>query len=239
MNRFFNSAAAAILVPALSLIVLAACDGGSSGGGAGSPGVGLASLGSSGGGSSGLVSETCKSSDPNHICLGTKWVTYTDPTGAPVLTQQQALTNLATMNQLWAQCDIGFQIEQYQQVDPTQFGLDFGAQSENELDQIRSAFNDNQTLLSVTTGAWNDTVNAWTALPGSGPYGAILEATIVDYGAGIIYAHEFGHYLGLQHVPDTSDLMDAIIYTNSDTITSDECATARQTAQQMWSGMIR
>lgn len=244
MSRTVRSAFASLGIPLLTILVTAAC-GGAAGSAAGPGAAGSAEkLPLTGGNAPGraqasLVSPSCKNSDPNHICLGTKWVSYKDSNGAAVLTQDQAVSNLATMNQLWGQCNLGFQIEEYDQVDPATYNLAYGSEAENQLDQIRSQFNDGHTLLSVTTGPWGDVKNAWTAMPGSAPYGAVMEASIVDYGNGIIYAHEFGHYLGLDHVPDPSDLMDAIIYTNSDKITQDQCATARQTAQTVWTAMLR
>jgi hypothetical protein len=193
---------------------------------------------SSGGGST--VTPSCVTSDPNHICLAVHFVSYKDSSGTPVANQSQVNTIFGTMNKLWSQCNIGFQVEKYEQVDPTAKGLSYGANSQNEVDQIRNTYGgDSNMLFAANTGPWGTAVNAWTNMPGSAPYGAIMEASIVDYGGGIIYAHEFGHYLGLDHVSDTSDLMDAIIYTDSNTITSEQCQTARDTATQFWSAMIR
>lgn len=186
-----------------------------------------------------LVSAPCGTGDPHHLCLGTRWVSYEDGNGAPVLSRNQALSNLATLNQIWSQCDIGFQMEEYDPVDPARYGLAFGPEAENQLDPIRARFNDGRTLLAVTTGPWSGVKNAWTSMPGSPPYGAVMEAGIVDYGDGIIYAHEFGHYLGLAHVPDPTDVMDPVIYTDSDRITGAQCASARRTAHALWSPMLR
>ena len=185
------------------------------------------------------VGETCTAGDANKLCLGIHFVTYTDPTGTPTATQAQAATIIHTMNTLWSQCDIGFQIEKYEAVDPTASGLTYGAASQNELDQIRTAYSaPSNELLAVTTGPWGTAVNAWTNMPGDAIYGAIMEASIVDYGGGIIYAHEFGHYLGLSHVADVSNLMDAIIYTTSTTLDASQCQTARDTANSYWTAML-
>jgi hypothetical protein len=190
--------------------------------------------------STNTVGETCTGGDANKICLGIHFVTYKDSSGTATATTDQAATIIHEMNQIWAQCDIGFQIEKYEAVDPTQYSLSYGAQSQNELDQIRTAFSSPaDELLAVTTGPWGTTVNAWTNMPGSGTYGAIMEASIVTYGNGIIYAHEFGHYLGLDHVSDTSDLMNPVIYTTSAKLDSGQCQTAQQTANQYWAGMLR
>lgn len=251
MSRTVRSAFIPVGVPFLIALAVAAC-GGAGGqladpGAAGSMGnpspeaANTAAPGSAPGAgvAAALVSPTCRTADPSHVCLGTKWVSYKDSNGAAVLTEDQALSNLETMNQIWSQCNLGFQIEEYDQVDPARYNFAFGSEAENQLDQIRNQFNNGHTLLSVTTGPWNDVKNAWTAMPGSPPYGAVMEASIVDYGNGIIYAHEFGHYLGLDHVPDPSDLMDAIIYTNSRKLTQSQCDSARQTAQTVWTAMLR
>jgi hypothetical protein len=228
---------------AFTAIALSSCN---SGGAAGEdPSAGVSSVSNPSGdansaGGNGLVTPSCVSSDPNHICLAVQFVSYKDSNGTPVANESQVNTIFNTMNKLWSQCNIGFQVEKYEQVDPTQSGLSFGAQSQSETDQIRNTYGtEKNMLLAVNTGPWGTAVNAWTNMPGSPPYGAVMEQSIVSYGDGIIYAHEFGHYLGLDHVSDQSNLMDAVIYTSSSTLTSDQCATARQAATQAWSAMIR
>jgi hypothetical protein len=189
---------------------------------------------------SGVVGPSCVSSDANKICLAVHFVTYTDSSGKPTATQDQAINIINTMNSLFGTCNIGFQIENYDPEDPTKLGLAYGAQSQNQLDQIRQAFAEpSDMLLGVTTGPWGTAVNGWTNMPGSGVYGAIVEASVVDYGGGIIHAHEFGHYLGLDHVSDSSDLMSPVIYTSSTKLTSSQCQTARSTATSYWAAMVR
>ena len=189
---------------------------------------------------SNLTGESCISGDPSKICLAVHFVSYVDSAGTPVADATQAAAILSTMNRLWSQCGIGFQIEKYEAVDPARSGLAYGSASQGQTDQIRTAFaQPADQLLAVTTGPWGTAVNAWTNMPGSPPYGAVMEASIVSYGDGIIYAHEFGHYLGLDHVGDTSNLMDAVIYTSSTVINSDQCQTARDTANGAWSAMLR
>ena len=228
MNRFFPSLTIAILALSLN-----ACDSGGAGA--------TALQEASGGGTNGVaVGESCTAGDSSKICLATHFVSYLDPSGTPTANAAQLATIVHTMNQIWAQCDIGFQVEKYETVDPTQFSLTYGAQAQNELDQIRTQFEQPlNELLGVTTGPWGTAVNAWTAVPGDSIYGAIMEASIVTYSNGLIYAHEFGHYLGLAHVPDPSDLMDAIIYPTSTTLTSSQCQTAQDTVRSYWPQMVR
>ena len=230
-----------ISAPVMALTILAGCgSSGSSPGSSAAQGSAAATTGSTATNTApATVGESCASSDVNKICLGMHFVTYKDPAGTPTATQAQAATIIHTMNTIWAQCNIGFQIEKYEAVDPTASSLSYGAASQNELNQIRTAYQSPANeLLAVTTGPWGTAVNAWTNMPGDGIYGAIMEASIVTYGSGIIYAHEFGHYLGLNHVVDTTDLMDAIIYTTSTKLDSGQCQTARDTANAYWVAMF-
>jgi hypothetical protein len=241
INSIKKSAFASFAAFALTAIALTGCDsGGAAGQDAGTVGSSQVNTSTGSGDNNGLVTPSCVSSDPNHICLAVQFVSYKDSNGTPVANVSQVNTILGTMNKLWSQCNIGFQVEKYEQVDPTQVGLSYGAASQSETDQIRNAYGtEKNMLLAVNTGPWGTAVNAWTNMPGNAPYGAVMEQSIVDYGNGIIYAHEFGHYLGLDHVSDQSDLMNAIIYTSSTTLTSDQCATARAAATGIWSAMTR
>jgi hypothetical protein len=184
------------------------------------------------------VGESCVDGDADKICLAIRFVTYTN-NGAPAASATQAATIIHKMNSLFSQCNIGFQIQTYEQVNPADYGLAYGSASQSQTDSIRGQFEVDDRLLAVTTGPWGTAVNAWTNMPGDNVYGAIMEQSIVAYGDGIIYAHEFGHYLGLDHVSDTSNLMSAIIYTSSSTLTSGQCSTARSVANSYWSRMIR
>lgn len=189
------------------------------------------------------IGDSCHST--SKICIGLKYVVYDDPsTGKPVATQADAVTNLKNLDSVWAQCDIGFQIDQYSTVNPSDYGLKFNTADASELDVIRTKFVSPASLLVVTTGAWDrsgslgDTgANAWTNLPGSGPYGAVIEGAVATFSN--IYAHELGHYLNLVHMPDETDLMDAIVYDSSTTLASDQCNTARATATTFWAKMLR
>lgn len=191
------------------------------------------------------IGESCQSGNPNQICLALKYVTYIDPTTElPVIDQAGALNNLQVFNQLWSQCGIGFQIEQFISVQPSDYGLNFNTASLAELDQVRSAFADNGELLVVTTGTWDRSgtlgqseANAWTTMPGTGPYGTVLEEPVSTIPN--MVGHELGHYLNLLHVSDDTDLMNPIIYTSSMALTSDQCSTVRAAAAFFWPQMYR
>src|SRR5206468_3280177 len=91
------------------------------------------------GGAQAMAGQSCANGkDSNHICLAMNWVAYTDSSGKPTVTPDQAAGIVAGMNKIWAQCDIGFQVENYSTVDPTTKGLAYGAASQAQTDQIRN-----------------------------------------------------------------------------------------------------
>jgi hypothetical protein len=177
--------------------------------------------------------------------LALKYVVYLNPdTREPVVTQARALANVHAVNQVWQQCGVHFQIEQFATVNPTDYGLNYLTVSYAELDSVRAAFADNGEMLVVTTGTWDRSgtlgstaANAWTAMPGAGPHGTVMERPVSSF-ANII-AHELGHYMNLHHVDDEADLMNPIIYSNSGGLNSDQCATVRSAIAFFWPQMYR
>ena len=190
------------------------------------------------------VGTSCQGHDGQHFCVGLKYVVYKDTSGQPVASQTDAINNMGTVNSEWSQCQIGFQMEEFVAVDPTVSGLAFNTANSTDLDPIRQAYSDQTHFLVVTTGAWNRSgtlgstaANAWTNLPGDGIYGAILEQPVATFP--LIVAHELGHYMNLDHVSDTSDLMNPIIYDTSTKLTPDQCAIARSALSGFWNSMLR
>jgi hypothetical protein len=191
-----------------------------------------------------VVGDTCHSDDPQHICLAVKYVVYRDSTGAAIVDQATAINNIRAVNQIWNQCNIGFQIEQYVPVIPADYQLNYRTANFTELDDIRTTFDDDTTLLLVTTGTWDRTgtlgnsgANAWTSMPGGGPYGAVLERPVGTFSN--IIGHELGHYMNLLHLSNNLDVMNPIIYTNSTQVNSGQCTTARAAASFFWAKMYR
>ena len=176
------------------------------------------------------------------ICLALKSVVYTNSAGVPVVSDPDALANLTTINEIWSQCGIAFEYGEYVKVNPVDQGLGLNTSTLGELSTIRNQFENNSTLLVVTTGAWSGSLgsgaaNAWTNMPGSGTYGVVLEEPVGSFGN--IIAHELGHYLNLDHMADTSDVMNAEIYQGSTRLTTSQCSAAKAAATSYWTAMQR
>lgn len=167
------------------------------------------------------------------LTLAVKFVEFKDSSGNVPLTQDQAAQVVNGINQMYAQCGMAVKLDQYQQVDPASLKLPSGLASMDQLDPIRSAFDDPKELVVINTGAWDHgsmgSANAWTAMPGQNPSGAVIEGPVASDAP--IVAHELGHYLGLDHVSNQADMMNPIIYPTSILITQDQCQTMQDTAR--------
>lgn len=186
----------------------------------------------------------CSSTDPSHICLALKYVAYEDSTGTPTISRAKADLVLEEMNALWSQCNLSFVIEEYAQVNPAAYNLAYQTANKADLTTIRQTFQDDHTLLVVTTGTWNragtlgyDYANAWTTMPGSSISGAVLEKPVAANSN--LIAHELGHYLSLDHVGDQYAMMNPTIYSYSENIYQSQCNEARQAAWYFWAKMLR
>ena len=174
------------------------------------------------------------------ITMAVKYVALTNEQGKSPITQAGVDKVTAEMNKYWAQCNLQFVTDSYSQASAKDHGVEYNTSSMGELDKYRSQFDDSKSLLVVDTGSWVDMApaNAWTAMPGDGgPMGAIIEGSVADYSQ--IIAHELGHYMGLDHVSDKSNMMNPVIYDNSTQLTSEQCATARQISQTTLKAAMR
>ena len=191
-----------------------------------------------------MTNAKCKSTDPDQICLALKYSVYQDRSGKPVVSQDAAVANIREVDEVWRQCKISFEIENFVGVNPDQDELSFEPSEMNELDSIRRRLNDPDHLLVVTTGSWNragslggTSANAWTAMPWEDLYGAILEKPVARFSN--IIAHELGHYLNLDHVNDSRSLMNPVIYDHSTYLSPEQCESARSAVQSYWQKMVR
>lgn len=190
------------------------------------------------------IGSPCHSSDPNHFCIGLRFVVYQSNTGVPVLSEQQSLDNIDGINSIWNACNIEFQMDQYLAVDSEAYRLQFNTRDISELDKIRSAFQSDSEFLIVTTGRWNrtgslgkSTANAWTNMPGQGVYGVVMESSVGTFAN--IVAHELGHYLSLGHLNDPLDVMNPVIYDSSTALTTNQCLQAQAAVNDFWKKMSR
>ena len=121
------------------------------------------------------------------------------------------------------------------------FGLAFPVQSPRDMKAFRKPFDDSRYLVVINTQSWDHrkmgTSNAWTAMPGELPSGVVIEAPVASY-PGLV-AHELGHYLSLDHVSNSQNLMSPIIYGTSTFFTPEQCSQMRRTAQGVRALAIR
>ncbi len=178
---------------------------------------------------------TCVTGDPERICIGVKVVAYKDSNGSPTLTRERADEVTSKINDIWKSCNIGFQVDEYVDVDPSEKGLAFGAQAQNQASEIREAYAGENTFLLAVTGPWAGSYAAWTAMPGSSPYGVVVRE---EYGTDpVIVGHEFGHYLGLDHDDDSGNFM--YYAPTVDGLRPEQCEAARKVAKESWQQMLR
>lgn len=179
----------------------------------------------------------CTSNDPNKMCLGVKIVAYKNSKGAPTITQSEVEKTMTKVNDVWKICNIAFQVEEYKAIYPSAYGLAYGAESEKQTTAIRREFSDNSSFLVAVTGPWTGPTIAWTEMPGYPPFGTIVEA---DYGDNAFtVGHEIGHYMGLYHIENTSNLMNPFIGPNTKGLTTSQCNTARNVNNKHWGNMFR
>jgi hypothetical protein len=180
--------------------------------------------------------DSCVTKDPDHICIGLKLVSY-EKNNVPVTTEAQAIALVQQISNIWSQCNIGFQLETYQSIDPTTVGLAYDSNWQVDGDTIRSTFNDGASFLVVTLGKLAGSTIGVTEMPKTGIYGSLIEDSYAQNP--LTVGHELGHYQGLYHVMSSANLMYAYIGAHTSTLTSAQCTTARATDLANWSKMIR
>jgi hypothetical protein len=180
---------------------------------------------------------SCRSSDPEFQCIGLKMVSYLDELGTPVITEADTQILIQEMNTVWSPCKIGFQLENYLAVNPTTLGLKYDPYWQSEASSVRATFSDAQTFLVVSVGTLSSSTIAVTQMPFSSPYGTLVEKSFAHNA--LTVGHELGHYMGLYHYRDSSNLMNPYIGSNTRAISADQCSTARSTNARYWPNMMR
>ena len=153
------------------------------------------------------------------------------------MSQSQAITLVNNINQVWSQCHIAFQLEKYEAVDPAPKGLSYNMNWRTEGDRVRATFNDQDTFLVVTAGTLSGSTIGVTEMPGAGVYGVLMENAYANNAYSV--GHELGHYQGLYHISDNSNLMSSYIGPNTQALSSSQCSTARSTDYRYWQSMMR
>jgi hypothetical protein len=184
--------------------------------------------------------ESCHTSDPNHICIGVKVVSFVK-NGKEVLNHDKAIALISRVSKVWTQCNIGFQLEDYRAADPTASGLSYEVDWYNDGDTVRSAYQDASRFLMVAagklTGSSNTTGVTWDAGTGDGFYGSLIDGAYAE--DELTVAHEFGHYQGLYHVNDQANLLYPYAQDDNHVLTAKQCATARSANYEYWQQMLR
>ncbi len=180
--------------------------------------------------------KTCVNSDINHLCLGVKMVSYLNG-NIPVISLKEAQTLTESLNTVWSQCNIGFQLEKYEMVDPVSKNLSYNTNWIANGDKVRAAFEEPNTFLIVSVGSLDGSTIAVTQMPGYGPFGVLVESLYAKNPFTV--GHELGHYMGLYHLNDSSNLMNAYIGSNTSGLSASQCKTARSTNLSNWPQMLR
>jgi hypothetical protein len=178
---------------------------------------------------------------PSSVLLALKFVEFLPSQGAQRLGEAKVKKLVEEMNSIYSKCSISFRLEETATVNPDQFGLPYHLNSVEKMHEVRKPFDDPRYLVVISTGSWDHkkmgAANAWTAMPGEIPSGAVVESPVVTF-AGIV-AHEIGHYLSLNHVKNNVNLMNPIIYQVSKELTAEQCANMRATAATVRGAAIR
>jgi len=182
-------------------------------------------------------SASCESSNPEVQCIGLKIVSFQNGDGIPVLKESEALKLVSEMNQVWKTCNISFQLEKYESVQPESQGLPYSPDWKRDSTAIRARFDEDNRFLIVAVGPWTNATIAVAQMPGNGPFGVLVCEKYAKNAYTV--GHELGHYQGLYHLRNTKNLMNAYIGPFTSGLTSAQCSFARKTNLKYWAKMLR
>lgn len=182
-------------------------------------------------------SATCRSNDPDLQCLGLKVVSFQNESGIPVLKESETLKLIEEMNQVWKPCNIAFQLEKYEAIQPESQGLPYSPDWKRDSDTIRARFDENNRFLIVAVGPWTNATIAVAQMPGNGPFGVLVSEKYAKNAYTV--GHELGHYQGLYHLRNKRNLMNSYIGPFTSDLGSGQCSFARKTNLKHWRKMLR
>lgn len=181
------------------------------------------------------------------LTIAVHYVSFRDGSGAPVVDEGAARSVVENISNYWRQCNIQFSIESFDAIDPTSVGARYNPSNYSELDNMRTAMQNGNSLLMIATGTWNRSgtlgnsgSNCYSSFPGDAAEGVVCEqkSSAKDF----MLAHESGHWLNLRHTNDPStdavddtnsgnvalNLMDHVVAASHDELTPGQCYRARE-----------
>lgn len=175
--------------------------------------------------------EVAKSSD--YLKVAVKYVSYRSANGTVVADEQSVRDMTIKLSEVWAQCNIGFELTQYEVVEPATLNLPFNPGSYSEIDKARMKFQDDTHILLMGTGTWNRSdgtlasANCYSSFPGDQAEGVICEQSAAVNST--LLAHEVGHWFYLTHTTTGTNLMEPLVGSGDSAITAAQCELARRT----------
>lgn len=184
----------------------------------------------------------------NQLTLAVHYVAFRDQSGAAVTNDDAVNSMVSHMNNVWSQCNIGFKVEKYEELDPSAVGARFNPANYAELDAMRRSVQSDSSVVLIGTGTWNRSgdlgksgSNCYSSFPGDLADGIVCEAFVAA--SSTIHAHEIGHWFQLYHTDDPSksgiddvnldsshlNLMKHFVRPENTRLTRGQCMHARET----------
>lgn len=194
----------------------------------------------------GTIAPLGPSADANTMTIGVKYVALKNATSdAPSPTKEEVVTLLQNMSNIWSQCNIRFELDDYSAPVASAENVLYYPSNQSDLEDMRTRFFDGNHALFVKSGAWNrsgdlgnDGSNGFSTVPPANPEGTVVEESVAKIP--LLNAHETGHLIGgLGHTTDSTMLMNHFVSPSTTNLTESECNDTRSAMQQYHSSWIR